>query len=130
MTNIEQNAMRIAELIGNDNEDGCNAYERVIDCCGYTEWILNENKAIIKTFSSYQGLMPIVFECNTGFNTFAIRIGENQIQLLRNNKYVEFDHGDGGIYHDACEDEPLEFLFIEKIQLAVIKYLELKNETK
>ena len=29
MNNIEQNALRIAELMGNNNADGCNAYDKV-----------------------------------------------------------------------------------------------------
>ena len=128
MNNIEQNALRIAELLGwNPDSRDNNVYNIVIENRGPNEWLRQPQYAVVKTFSSYNGLMPLVFECNAGFNTVAIIINEDNVQLLNNNKYVEFDHGDGGIYYDANDDEPLEFLFIEKIQLACIKYLELKN---
>ena len=110
MNKLETNALRIAELMG---------------------WISNDEGAentFVQVYSSYNGLMPIVFECNVGFNVFQIQFDSKQVRFLRNNYQIEFDHGDGGIYYDSQDDEPLEFLFIEKIQKAVIKYLELKND--
>ena len=113
MTNLETNALRIAELMGykatKDNKYFTHTkkqYQRAID---YNE--------LINSFSFYSGLMPIVFECNSGIS-FGITIRPNDIMLhdYSRNKYW-FD----------C-NYTKEPKFIEAIQLACIKYLELKNE--
>ena len=125
MNNIETNALRIAELMGykpfGERIDG--------SPMGYT--LNNSSWAtcdIIPKFIDYNGLMPIVFECNTGDNSFAIRFDEDKVDLLRNNKWIEFDPSDGGLYRVDYEEEPIENFFIEALQLAVIKYLEIKND--
>ena len=110
MNNLERNALRIAELMGWSSDDE------------------GADKTFMQVFSSYNGLMPIVFECNTGDNLFAIRFDEDKLDLLRNNKWIEFDPSDGGLYQVDYEEEPNENFFIEALQLACIKYLELKND--
>ena len=109
MNNLETNALRIIELL-------------------YPDIDINGIEKYKEFFSSYQGLMPIVFECNTGDNLFAIRFDEDKVDLLRNNKWIEFDPSDGGLYQVDYEEEPNENFFIEAIQLACIKYLEIKND--
>ncbi len=109
MNNLETNALRIAELL---------------DATGD----VSDRWELIDKFSSYNGLMPIVFECNTGDNLLAIRFDEDKVDLLRNNKWIKFDPSDGGLYQVDYEEEPNENFFIEALQLACIKYLELKND--
>ena len=94
MNSTEQNAIKIAELIG-----------------------LPTTPSNTFVFEYYDGLMPIVFECNSGIS-FGITIRPNDIMLhdYSRNKYW-FD----------C-NYTKEPKFIEAIQLACIKYLELKNE--
>ena len=101
MTNIEKNAIDIAKLLG------------------YKNIILNQDEAITK-FSSYNRLMPIVFECRRTDSKYFISIG---------NDYIALDSHISGwinektvVYNRDSETE-----FIEAIQLAVIKYLEMKN---
>ena len=53
MNNIEQNALRIADLLG---------YKKVLDMYCKNGQSFHEHK--IETFSSYNGLMDIVLECN------------------------------------------------------------------
>ena len=125
MNKLQINALRIAELMGykpfGERIDGLPM--------GYT--LNNSSWAtcdIIPKFIDYNGLMPIVFECNTGDNLFAIRFDEDKVDLLRNNKWIEFDPSDGGLYQVDYEEEPIENFFIKAIQLACIKYLELKND--
>jgi len=89
---IKENAIRIAELkhktpdVKNENEL---KYRQQID-------------SLSKHYSSYQGLMPIVFEA------------------LKANC-------DSGGYIDI-DKETTETEFIEALQECVIKYLELRNE--
>ena len=108
MNNIETNALRIAELI-NPN--------RALR----TFW----RDADIYKFSSYNGLMPIVFECNKSELDMTIDIDMNDVivtQYKSNHKNI-FTYG---IYQEN-EFIKSENTFIEAIQLAVIKYLELKS---
>ena len=105
MNNIEQNALRIAELKyplikGDDpNLHKLNLF------------------GISKRYRTYEGLMPIVFECNKSNIDYPININPHQITAYP---------GDGlDIYGYNTETE-----FIEAIQLAVIKYLELMNADK
>ena len=100
MNNIEQNALRIAKLMGFIIKDD-----------------LNELEYLIAKFNDYNGLMPIVFECNKSNIDYPININPYRL-----NAYP----GDGlDIYEYGTEPE-----FIESIQLACIKYLELKNADK
>ena len=104
MNNLEQNALRIAELIG---------YKKVLDMYCKNGQSFHEHK--IETFSSYNGLMPIVFECNKSDIDYPININPSQVRAYP---------GDGlDIYSYNTESE-----FTEALQQAVIKYLELKNE--
>ena len=113
MNKLEQNALRIAELMGykatKDNKYFTHTkkqYQRAID---YNE--------LINSFSFYSGLMPIVFECNNNTN-MEIHIYPPTVQLLGYKKYVF------GYKNNLDKTEPE---FIEAIQECVIKYLELKN---
>lgn len=102
MNNIEQNALRIAELIKFFN----NRY------CG------QKRELLIKKFSSYDYLMPIVFECNNKSpygNIFNISVYYSSVVI-----YIDGDRTCTYWY----ESEPE---FIKALQLACIKYLELKN---
>ena len=98
MTKLETNALRIIELL-------------------YPDIDINGIEKYKQFFSSYQGLMPIVFECNSGIS-FGITIKPNDIMLHNYTKekyYFDFNY----------KKEPE---FIEALQLAVIKYLEIKND--
>ena len=111
MNNLETNALRIAELMGykatKDNKYFTHTkkqYQRAID---YNE--------LINSFSFYSGLMPIVFECNKSNVDYPININPHQITAYPGDAL--------DIYSYDTEPE-----FIEAIQLACIKYLELKND--
>ena len=105
MNNIEKNALRIADLI-NPN--------RALR----TFW----RDADIYKFSSYNGLMPFVFECNQNdhisftMTSTCVHVTEINTSKPMRDRLNDFPIGD-------TEPE-----FIQAIQLAVIKYLELKNE--
>ena len=94
MNNLERNAIKIAELIG-----------------------LPTTPSNTYVFEQYNGLMPIVFECNNNTN-MEIHIYPPTVQLLGYKKYVF------GYKNNLDKTEPE---FIEAIQECVIKYLELKN---
>ena len=96
MTKIQTNALRIVELLYSDID--INGIEK------YKEF-----------FSSYEGLMPIVYECNVDIN-YRIHIYE---------ECVIFSTADGEMLLPKLKYD-LESEFIESIQLACIKYLELK----
>ena len=99
MTKLETNALRIIELL-------------------YPDIDINGIEKYKEFFSTYNGLMPIVFECNNNTN-MEIHIYPPTVQLLEDKKYV-FGYKD-----NLNKSEPE---FIEAIQLAVIKYLELKSD--
>ena len=108
MNNIEQNALRIAELMG---------YKKVLDAYSVNGQSWNRHK--IATFSSYEGLMPILFECNSkspNGNILNISIYYSSVVL-----YVDSERKHTYWYNTESK-------FIEALQLACIKYLELKNE--
>ena len=98
MTKSETNALRIVELL-------------------YPNIDINGIEKYKEFFSSYNGLMPIVFECNNNTN-MEIHIYPPTVQLLGYKKYVF------GYKNNLDKTEPE---FIEAIQECVIKYLELKN---
>ena len=98
MTKSETNALRIVELL-------------------YPNIDINGIEKYKEFFSTYNGLMPIVFECNNNTN-MEIHIYPPTVQLLGYKKYVF------GYKNNLDKTEPE---FIEAIQLAVIKYLELKK---
>lgn len=106
MNNIEQNSLRIAELK--------DAIGDVTD-----RWEL------IEFFSSYDGLMPLVFECNNPENwkTFAmlITIGIDYTCIDKSDEKFWQNIGTWKFERNNEQSK------IEAIQLAVIKYLELKN---
>ena len=98
MNNLETNALRIIELL-------------------YPDIDINGIEKYKEFFSSYQGLMPIVFECNYVQDDLDIEI---------------VIYGSGLDVHLNDEDILITTFdtkegFIESLQLAVIKYLELKN---
>ena len=115
MSNIESNAIKIAELLG---------YELVPSLLGTEVYYhlgdsFTQNE-VNRLFSSYNGLMPIVFECRRTGSKYFISIG---------NDYIALDSHISGwinettvVYNRDSETE-----FIKAIQLACIKYLELKN---
>ena len=95
MNNIEQNAIKIAELLYPDID--INGIEKYKDF-----------------FSSYGGLMPIVFECNKSDIDYSITINPYQVKAYPCDEIDIYDYN----------TEPK---FIEALQLACIKYLEIKN---
>ena len=98
MTKLETNALRIIELLYPDID--INGIEKYKDF-----------------FSSYNGLMPIVFECNQSEGKDIIVFYLYGVGFMNGNE------------SDRIEtDYATESGFIEAIQLACIKYLELKNE--
>ena len=101
MTNLEKSALRIAELMG---------------------WIVVQDdvspnlKLLLKgdTYAEYNGLMPIVFECNKSDIDYSITINPYQVKAYPCDEIDIYDYN----------TEPK---FIEAIQECVIKFLELKN---
>ena len=98
MNNLETNALRIAELMGHDLSEQCWHY------------------ILIESFSHYDYLMPIVFECNAGI-LFGI--------IIKPDEVVLHEYGTAKYYY-MCE-YAAEPEFIEALQLTCIKYLELKK---
>ena len=110
MTNLETNALRITELL-------------------YPDIDINGIEKYKEFFSSYQGLMPIVFECN---GVFASNVS-HEIEISR--YFVSIHIADLNQSADVVPeidsysfDYNTEPEFIEALQLAVIKYLEIKND--
>lgn len=105
MNNIEQNALRIAELKGFIIKDDT-----------------KELEYLIAKFNSYNGLMPIVFECNSDdYISFTMTSTCFHVSELNTIKPMR----------DRLNNYPFgksEESFIEAIQECVIKYLEVKNE--
>ncbi len=93
MNKLETNALRIIEFL-------------------YPDIDINGIEKYKEFFSSYQGLMPIVFESNN--TDYEIHLYSSCVQLNTDDILI-FDYN-------------TELEFIEAIQLACIKYLELKNE--
>ena len=112
MNNLEQNALRIAEL-----------RPTYIENVPMGKKILQSNVRCIEIYSSYNGLMPIVFECNRG---------DSAIKLKKH--FVEFWYlGDNEVHH--YNDYRSNYIitepeFIKALQLACIKYLELKCQQR
>ena len=109
MSNIGQNALRIIELL-------------------YPDIDINGIEKYKEFFSSYQGLMPIVFECNS---VFASNVS-HEIEISR--YFVSIHIADLNQSADVVPeidsysfDYNTEPEFIESLQLAVIKYLEIKD---
>lgn len=98
MNNIQTNALRIAELMG------------------YSLDNIDFKIASKELFTKYNGLMPIVFECNKSDLRLMILIRDYDVV------FHEFKTNHRALLNYTTEPE-----FIEAIQLACIKYLELKN---
>ena len=114
MKTIEKNALRIAELMGWNifHDDTPHSVQLLVK-----ENIYADYEETISDFSSYNGLMPIVFECNKSDIDYPISMNPYQVKAYP---------GDGmDIYGYNTEPE-----FIEAIQLACIKYLELKCQQR
>ena len=111
MNNIEKNAIRIAELLGQqitgDYIIARNPEPNPDNTVPYA-------KIQTKKYSSYNGLMPIVWECNQDFG-YNIRLNGYNVVLDEYRNTFPY----------SCGDTQTEF--IEAIQKAVIKYLELKG---
>ena len=86
---------------------------KIAELLGYKPYEL-----ITERYVSYKYLMPIVFECNNNTN-MEIHIYPPTVQLLADKKYTF------GYRNNLLKTESK---FIEAIQEACIKYLELKNE--
>ena len=122
MSNIETNALRIAELMGRKI--------RISIIGAFGDVIFEElNTEAINPFMEYNGLMPIVFKCN---NIFASNVS-HEIEISR--YFVRIHIADLNQSADVVPeidsysfDYNTEPEFIEAIQECVIKYLELKNE--
>ena len=107
MNNLETNALRIAELIG-----------------------LPTTPSNTYVFEQYNGLMPIVFECNGVFaSNVSHEIGISRyfvsIHIADLNQSADVVPEIDSYSFDYNFTEPK---FIEALQLAVIKYLEIKND--
>ena len=120
MNNLETNALRIAELMGFEQS----AVEHILM---KHEFMYNK-KGILDRYSDYNGLMPIVFECNS---VFASNVS-HEIEISR--YFVRIHIADLNQSADVVPeidsysfDYNTEPEFIEALQLACIKYLELKN---
>ena len=110
MNNLETNALRIAELMGWSSDDE------------------GADKTFMQVFSSYNGLMPIVFECNGVFTSNVSHEIEISRYFVRIHIADLNQSADVVPEIDSCSfDYNAEAEFIEAIQECVIKYLELKN---
>ena len=107
---IKENAIKIAELRHKTPD------VKDISCPIYKQRIND----LSKTYSSYDGLMPIVFECNMG----PAKYGFIDIQFKR--KYVQYLCDENPAYFEFLEFDD-EYKFMEALQLCCIKYLEVKN---
>ena len=110
MTKLETNALRIIELL-------------------YPDIDINGIEKYKHFFSSYNGLMPIVFECNSVFaSNVSHEIGISRyfvsIHIADLNQSADVVPEIDSYSFDYNFTEPE---FIEAIQECVIKYLELKN---
>ena len=110
MNNLETNALRIIELL-------------------YPDIDINGIEKYKEFFSSYQGLMPIVCECNSVFASnvsHEIEISRYFVSIhiadLNQSANVVPEIDSSSFAYNFTEPE-----FIEAIQLVVIKYLEIKN---
>lgn len=110
MNNIEQNALRISEL-----------KPTFIKNVPMGKSILESNVQCIKIYSSYDGLMPLVFECNSGDSVIIFEKHSIKFLYLGDNETSHYNDYESN--YIVTEPE-----FIQAIQLACIKYLELKNE--
>ena len=122
MNNLETNALRIAELMGWKYQY-TDRWSRIET---YSKNELTKSSVELKRlFSSYNGLMPIVFECNQSSNDITIDIDCNDVVLTQYNSNYKLvcTYGINGEQTFIKTEET----FIKAIQLAVIKYLELKN---
>lgn len=99
MTNLETNALRIIGLL-------------------YPDIDINGIEKYKEFFSTYNGLMPIVFECNGG---------EHYVITINWNVRLEDKTNGKTLYYDFRVGLTTEPEFIEAIQECVIKYLELRN---
>lgn len=105
MNKLETNALRIAELMGYKKIEP-HSYQKAERC-----WFKYQIELM---YSSYDYLMPIVFECNKSDVDYPITMNPYQVKAYP---------GDGmDIYGYNTEPE-----FIESIQECIIKYLELKH---
>lgn len=117
MTNLKLNAIRIAELLG---------YDLVVEnsvAVYYHSGDKIQEKTITNLFSSYNGLMPIIFECNQN-SCYSVTIQKTRVILtavLEDRVAVYYDS-------DKLEKKKSELEFVEALQTTVIKYLELKKE--
>lgn len=118
MNNIEQNALRIAELTGTFMY---NKFARMGQLMSEKR---GEKVKCIEYYSSYQGLMPIVFECEMSEDhSITITSSSVHISELHTSKPMSKRNSSYAIKNTKES-------FIEAIQLACIKYLELKNGNK
>ena len=120
MNNLETNALRSAELMGYEQSK----VEHVL----IRHRVGHNKKEILEEYYSYNGLMPIVFECNS---VFASNVS-HEIEISR--YFVRIHIADLNQSADVVPeidsysfDYNTEPEFIEALQLACIKYLELKN---
>ena len=98
MNNLETNALRIWELL--NKAEG--------------------NSLLSKKYREYRGLMPIVFECNRGDSAIKLKKHFVEFWYLGDNETSHYN--DYRSNYIITEPE-----FIEALQLACIKYLELKS---
>ena len=98
MTKSETNALRIIEIL-------------------YPDIDINGIEKYKEFFSTYNGLMPIVFECNQSDGADVIVFYLDGVGFMNGNESDRIEAN--------YSTEPK---FIEALQLACIKYLELKNE--
>ena len=108
MNNIEKNAIRIAKLLREDivsNGDMSQYY----------------NQMLIMDYSSYDYLMPIVWESKQFDSQYTISISQKYVELISDEGYCKLSI----LCYNTKKNHETEF--IEAIQKACIEYLELKG---
>ena len=115
---IKQNAIKIIKLLGL----GLTLPQNIILTSNESYNLLlnpikeQKENSFIELYSSYNGLMPIVFECNTNTNmNTEIRILQDSIRFI----YLYQLH--------VANDYFTEIEFVLALQECIIKYLEVKN---
>ncbi len=123
MNKLQTNALRIAELMGYEQSKA----EHVL----IRHRVGHNKNEILDVFSSYDGLMPIMFEIYASQH-FTINIYNwvGRCILLAHNSNTTPNWGQeplNGNYRYDFDRDITENEFIEGLQTVIIKYLEQKN---
>ena len=118
--NLEENAFKIAEYLGYYYDECYKRFVREIPFLATIGLKINTKEELEEIYSSYNGLMPLIFECNSG-KDFLITFEQGYVRLreyLREEPSVPMVF----FYKKGIQDS-----FIEAIQKIIIWMFELKG---